>query len=75
MDVHLGYPINAGVAKVNLILDVFNLLDAQRAVLLDERYGFQESDNALAAPANPGYGKAALRTQPTSARLGVRVSF
>jgi hypothetical protein len=75
MDVHLGYPINAGMAKVNLILDVFNLLNAQRAVLLDERYGFQESDNALAAPANPGYGKAALRTQPTSARLGVRVSF
>ncbi len=75
MDVHLGYPINVGMGKVNLVLDVFNVLNAQRAVLLDERYGFQESDNALAVPANPGYGKAALRTQPTSARLGVRVSF
>jgi hypothetical protein len=74
-DVHLGYPINAGMARVNVILDVFNILNAQRAVLLDERYGFQESDNALAVSANPGYGKAALRTQPTSARLGVRISF
>ena len=74
-DVHLGYPINAGMAKVNVILDVFNILDAQRPVLLDQRWAFEESKNSLAVPANPGYGKAALRTQPTSARLGVRVSF
>jgi hypothetical protein len=74
-DVHLGYPIPAGPARVNVMLDVFNILNAQRPTLLDERWGFQESDNALAAAANPGYGKAALRTQPTSARLGVRISF
>ena len=74
-DVHLGYPIKTGPASVNLILDVFNVLNAQRPVLLDERWGFQESDNALAASPNPNYLKAAARTAPTSARLGVRVSF
>src|SRR6185503_11434906 len=51
VDVHLGYPIAVGPTRVNLLLDVFNLLDTQRAVLLDQRWGFQESDNALATPA------------------------
>ena len=72
---HFGYPVAAGKAKINLLLDVFNILNAQRPLLLDQRWGFQESDNALAAPSNPGYGRAVLRTPPTSARLGVRVSF
>jgi hypothetical protein len=74
-DVHLGYPLELGGATVNLLLDVFNVLDAQRAVLLDERWGFQEADNAQPTPANPGYKKPVLRTPPTSFRLGVRVSF
>jgi hypothetical protein len=74
-DVHLGYPITAGKAQVNVLLDIFNVLNTQRAVLLDQRWGFQESDNALPAPANAGYGKPILRTPPTSARLGLRVSF
>ncbi len=74
-DVHLGYPVDVGKAKINLLLDVFNVLNAQRPVLLDQRWGTQESDNALSTPSNPGYGKAVLRTPPTSARLGVRVSF
>jgi hypothetical protein len=74
-DVHLGYPIEFGRAKINVLLDVFNILNAQRAVLVDQRWGFQESDNALATPTNPNYGKAVLRTPPTSARLGLRVSF
>jgi len=75
-DVHLGYPIAVGgSAKVNILLDVFNVLNAQRPVLLDERWGFQESDNASPTPVNPGYKQPVLRTPPTSARLGVRVSF
>jgi hypothetical protein len=74
-DVHFGYPIELGRAKVNVLLDVFNILNAQRPVLLDERWGFQESDNASPTPVNSGYGKAVLRTPPTSARLGVRLTF
>src|SRR5205814_7492994 len=52
-DVHLGYPIAFGKAKLNLLLDVFNILNAQRPILLDQRWGFQESDNDSATPVNP----------------------
>jgi hypothetical protein len=75
MDLHLGYPIPIGPVSVNAMLDVFNLFNTQRAVLLDERYSFQESDNFAPAPANPGYLQPVLRTPPTTVRLGVRVSF
>jgi hypothetical protein len=74
-DVHLGYPISTGRARINLLLDVFNILNAQRPVLLDERWGFEEADNASPTPVNPGYRKPVLRTPPASARLGVRVTF
>jgi hypothetical protein len=74
-DVHLGYPIALGSSKLNLLLDIFNILNTQRPVLVDERYGFQESDNALASPANPSYLKPLVRTPATSARLGVRWTF
>lgn len=76
VDVHLGYPIEVGSGfTVNLLLDVFNILDTQRPILIDQRWGFQESDNALPTPSNPNYGEAVLRTPATSARFGVRVSF
>jgi hypothetical protein len=75
-DLHFGYPLEIGPAQVNLLVDVFNILNAQRAVLLDQRWGFQEPDNASPTiPVNRGYGRPVLRTQPTSFRLGVRVSF
>ncbi len=74
-DLHFGYPLALGPVTINLLVDVFNILNAQRPVLLDERWGFQEADNASATPVNPNYGKPVFRTPPTSARLGVRVSF
>jgi hypothetical protein len=75
VDLHLGYPISLGPAKLNLLLDVFNVLNAQRPILVDQRWGFSEADNAEATPSNPRYGEAVIRTAPTSARLGVRLSF
>jgi hypothetical protein len=75
VDLHLGYPIEVGPAKINILLDVFNVMNAQRPVLVDQRWGFSEADNAALTPANPRYGEAVIRTPPTSARLGVRVSF
>jgi hypothetical protein len=74
-DLHLGYPFDLGRAKLNLLLDVFNVLNTQRPILLDERWGFQEADNASPTPVNKNYGQPILRTGPTSARLGVRVTF
>jgi len=76
VDVHLGYPISVGRGlTINVLLDVFNLLNTQRAILVDQRWGFQESDNAEPIPVNPSYGDPVVRTSPTSARLGVRLSF
>ncbi|HKV07757.1 MAG TPA: hypothetical protein VJ725_06455, partial [Thermoanaerobaculia bacterium] len=74
-DLHLGYPVDVGPATINLLLDVFNVLNAQSPLLLDQRWGFQEADNASPTPVNPGYKRPVLRTPPTSLRLGVRVSF
>ena len=74
-DVHLGYPIAFRGATVNILLDVFNILNTQRAVVLDQRWGFTEEDNKSPTPVNPDYGRPFLRTPPTSARLGVRITF
>jgi outer membrane receptor protein involved in Fe transport len=75
LDLHLGYPWKVGEVEINFLLDIFNLLDVQRPILLDQRYGFQESDNFLPAPANPGYLDPVLRTPPRTLRLGLRISF
>jgi hypothetical protein len=75
VDLHLGYPIPIGPVTVNILVDVFSILNAQRPVVLDERWGFQEADNASATPVNPNYKQPVYRTPPTSARLGLRVSF
>jgi outer membrane receptor for ferrienterochelin and colicin len=75
MDVHLGYPLDVGPAQINFLLDIFNLLNTQRAVLLDQRWGFQETDNAESSPVNPGYKRPVLRTGPTAVRLGIRISM
>ncbi|MEO8198632.1 MAG: TonB-dependent receptor, partial [Thermoanaerobaculia bacterium] len=74
-DVHLGYPLEVGPVTLNFMFDIFNILDAQRPILVDQRWGFQEADNFSPTPVNPGYGKAILRTPPTTARIGVRLSF
>jgi len=75
VDLHLGYPLTLGPVTVTFLGDVFNLLDAQRAILVDQRWGFQEADNASPTPVNLGYGKPVLRTGPRSLRVGARVSF
>ncbi len=74
-DVHLGYPLDVGPVSLNFMLDIFNVLNAQRPILIDQRWGFQEADNFNPTPVNPGYGRPLLRTAPTTARVGVRLSF
>jgi len=74
-DLHLGYPIAVGPVDINLIADIFSIFNAQKAIVLDERWDFQQKDNGLSTPTNPTYGQPILRTPPTVVRLGVRVSF
>jgi hypothetical protein len=74
-DVHLGYPVELPRgASLHLLLDVFNVLDAQRPILLDQRWGFQEADNTSPVPVNPNYGDlSCARRRPPSG--SVRLSF
>jgi Carboxypeptidase regulatory-like domain/TonB-dependent Receptor Plug Domain/TonB dependent receptor-like, beta-barrel len=85
-DVHVGYPLRLGPITVNLLADVFNVLNVQKPVLLDQRYNFAEFANAQYVcgsntssvderKCNERYGKAFLRQAPRSLRLGARVSF
>jgi len=85
-DLHLGYPLSLGPVTVNFLLDVFNLLNAQRPIVLDERYNLSEFDDAsYVCGSKPGsddekrcnsyYGKPIFRTPPRQLRLGLRLSF
>ena len=85
-DVHLGYPLRLGPVTVNLLADLFNLLNAQKPILLDQRYNFAEFADAdyvcgsnrsgVDEPkCNERYGKAFLRQSPRALRLGARISF
>ncbi len=85
-DLHLGYPLLLGPVTVNFLLDVFNLLNAQRPTLLDERYNLSEFDDAsYVCGSKPGsddeercnsyYGKPIFRTPPRQLRIGLRLSF
>ncbi|HEV8609627.1 MAG TPA: TonB-dependent receptor [Thermoanaerobaculia bacterium] len=85
-DVHVGYPLHIGPVTVNLLADVFNLLNVQRPILLDQRYNFAEfadadyvcgsNSSAVDEPkCNERYGQAFLRQAPRSLRLGARISF
>lgn len=75
MDLHLGYPLAIKRFTINFLADVFSVLNAQRPILLDQRYSFSEARNGDAIPENPGYGQPILRTRPRSLRLGIRFSF
>jgi hypothetical protein len=75
VDLHLGYPLPVGPVTLNFLLDVFNVFNTQRPILLDERWDFKQADNASPTPTNPTFGKPVLRTPPTSLRLGVRLSL
>ena len=74
-DLHLGYPLGIGPVTVNLMADIFNLLNAQRPILLDQRWDFAQADNTSPTPTNPNYGKPVLRQPPRSVRFGARVAF
>jgi hypothetical protein len=74
-DLHFGYPLEFDRLTVHFLLDVFSVLNAQRPILVDQRWGFEQADNASPTPVNANYGKPILRTPPTTFRAGVRLSF
>ena len=47
-DLHFGYPIPLGQTRLNLIVDIFNVLDRQAATRVDERYNLSSDGDACA---------------------------
>ena len=86
-DLHFGYPFQIGPVTINALVDIFSLLNVQRATFLEEAYNFggqfknpnyvcgSDPTNEDQALCNPDYGKPLARTSPRSVRFGLRVSF
>lgn len=92
-DLHLGYPIQlANDWEVTLLLDIFNILDQQKATQLSNRYtpgseDYQPIDwftgeiltirpgDAANPPTNAAFNTPTAWQDPTSVRLGLRLSF
>jgi len=47
MDVHLGYPIKLGGMDLNILLDVFNLLDRQGETSRDQRFNLDQNIDVI----------------------------
>jgi hypothetical protein len=47
-DLHFGYPIALGQTRLNLIVDVFNVLDRQAITRVDERYNLSSDGDTCA---------------------------
>lgn len=47
-DLHFGYPVDFGATRLNLILDVFNVLNRQSITRLDERYNLSSDGDPCA---------------------------
>ena len=67
MDVHLSYPIKVGErARINLIVDAFNLLNRQAITQLDERYNLDSDDPCAGVPGDLCNGDGGLLALPNS---------
>jgi hypothetical protein len=47
-DLHFGYPVEFGRTRLNVILDVFNVLNRQGVTRVDERYNLSSDDDPCA---------------------------
>jgi hypothetical protein len=73
LDVNLAYTLTlARKHRVRFVIEATNLLDAQTATVIDQRYNFAQSD---VGQTNPNYLSPFAFQAPRSVRLGVRYSF
>jgi outer membrane receptor protein involved in Fe transport len=75
LDMHLDYGLLLGPVTVHVLADVFNLLNKQQAVTIDQVWANQQADNESPTPTNAHYGQPNTYQQARTLRLGVRVSF
>ncbi len=82
-DVHFGYPLQLGPVTLTTLVDVFSILNRQRAIVVDQRYNVTEFSNPnQECPAGSnangcfeGFGTALARTSPTTLRVALKLGF
>ncbi|HJU84605.1 MAG TPA: TonB-dependent receptor [Holophagaceae bacterium] len=73
LDLNLAYDLKMpGKNRLRFMLDIFNLLDSQKTVAVDQRYNKSGAD---VGQTNPYYLNGILFQTPRSIRVGVRYSF
>lgn len=75
IDMHFDYGLRLGPVTVHVLADVFNLINRQEVLLVDQVWAFDQADNELPEPTNAHYGLGNTFQQPRTLRLGMRVSF
>ncbi|MGH9368311.1 MAG: hypothetical protein ACRD3M_11620, partial [Thermoanaerobaculia bacterium] len=75
IDAHFDYGLRLGPVTVHFLADLFNLLNRQRVMEVDQVWAFDQADNELPEPSNGHYGLGNTFQQPRTLRLGARVSF
>jgi hypothetical protein len=74
-DVHVAYTHNfTERLRGQVILDVFNVMDQQKAILVDQNYRLNVG-RLEDAPVNPLYGSGRLFQYPRAARVGLKFQF
>ncbi|MGH9316948.1 MAG: TonB-dependent receptor [Thermoanaerobaculia bacterium] len=75
IDAHFEYGLPIGPVTVHVLADLFNLLNRQQVLEVDQNWAFDQADNGLPTPTNSHYGLGNTFQQPRTLRLGLRVSF
>jgi outer membrane receptor protein involved in Fe transport len=76
LDLGAYYPIQFGEDKqLRFQLDVFNILNSQRAIRQDETLRINSGAPGVPATPNPFYGTGTIFQFPTALRMGVKFQF
>jgi hypothetical protein len=75
VDLHFDYGLTLGPVTVHFLADLFNTLNRQQTLEVDQVWSFDQADNESPVPTNDHYGFPNTFQQPRTLRLGVRVSF
>jgi hypothetical protein len=75
VDLQADYGLQLGPVTVHVLASLFNTLNRQQVLEVDQIWAFDQADNDLAEPTNAHYGQGNSFQQPRTLRLGLRVSF
>jgi Carboxypeptidase regulatory-like domain len=74
-NLRIDYEVRVSELRVTFWAGVYNVINAQRPLLIDQRWDFAEAQNAAPKPANPSYLSILSRTPARSLVIGVHIPF